>query len=453
MFSVFRNAYQSRVFIPLLVFSSISTVFVVFVVQKYSNFGFNSKDLGIFVEIVRNWSTGAGPVSSLEGINHFQLHFSPILGVLVPLWSVWPDARMLLVAQALLVASAAIPLSLFAEKSLGRGAAIGFSAAFALSFGVSSAINYDFHEVAFAVPIIAWSLYAFAEKHYVWSAVIALLLCLVKEDFGIIYVFPLGILIFFAQKRLLGMITAASGIAIGLLTIFVVIPAFNGGGDYAFTSGLGLASLQKELDVKAATVVATFMITCFIAVRTRLVILVLLPLLERFAGSNGLWWGTGLHYSLTLMIIVVFITVIYLSEQSAAPEDQRRQTRWVAWTSVGVTFLMWLSFPMADIARPGFWNASSQPVNVSREAAVQFIPAGEKVAATNLIGARLAQTSDVVLLTGGSGSEANAKWVVLDSNGDWLMSGSEAKRRLAELKSSGFVNELFSENGVYVLAK
>ena len=85
-------------------------------------------DVGNLVQAV--WSTAHGDVLSVTGLTGRQIsrlgaHFDPIVVLFAPLWWVWPDASMLLVAQALAVATGRDPrLPPGAQASplrLGRG--------------------------------------------------------------------------------------------------------------------------------------------------------------------------------------------------------------------------------------------------------------------------------------------------------------------------------------------
>ena len=78
-------------------------------------------DVGNLVQAV--WSTAHGDVLSVTGLTGRQIsrlgaHFDPIVVLFAPLWWVWPDASMLLVAQALAVATGAIPVYLLARRHL-----------------------------------------------------------------------------------------------------------------------------------------------------------------------------------------------------------------------------------------------------------------------------------------------------------------------------------------------
>ena len=79
-------------------------------------------DLGNMTQAV--WSTAHGDLLSVTDVHGEQIsrlgsHFDPILALLAPLWWLWPDPELLLVVQAVAVASGALPVFWLARKHLG----------------------------------------------------------------------------------------------------------------------------------------------------------------------------------------------------------------------------------------------------------------------------------------------------------------------------------------------
>src|ERR1039457_3481171 len=95
-----------------------------------------------------------------------------------------PRPAALLVVQALLTAVSVVPVSRAAAARLGTGAGRLIGAAYGLSWGLQQMIYFDFHEIAFAVPLLACSLSALLRGKVRAAAVWALPLVFVKEDQG-----------------------------------------------------------------------------------------------------------------------------------------------------------------------------------------------------------------------------------------------------------------------------
>ena len=69
------------------------------------------------------WSTAHGDFLSVTDVHGEQIsrlgsHFDPILALLAPLWWLWPDPELLLVVQAVAVASGALPVFWLARKHI-----------------------------------------------------------------------------------------------------------------------------------------------------------------------------------------------------------------------------------------------------------------------------------------------------------------------------------------------
>jgi uncharacterized membrane protein len=155
-------------------------------VFKYLRLDPGSWDLGIFTEYVKQLAHARAPVVSIRGAGFNLLgdHFQPIVALLVPFFRVFPTAETLLVAQALLTAASVIPVCRAAQELLGTWASRGIGVAYAFSWGLQQMVNFDFHEIAFAVPLLAFSLSALVRRR-LWPAVAwALPLVFVKEDQG-----------------------------------------------------------------------------------------------------------------------------------------------------------------------------------------------------------------------------------------------------------------------------
>jgi uncharacterized membrane protein len=155
-------------------------------VFKYLRLDPGSWDLGIFTEYVKQLAHARAPVVSIRGAGFNLLgdHFQPIVGLLAPFFRVFPTAETLLVAQALLTAASVIPVCRAAQELLGTWASRGIGVAYAFSWGLQQMVNFDFHEIAFAVPLLAFSLSALVRRR-LWPAVAwALPLVFVKEDQG-----------------------------------------------------------------------------------------------------------------------------------------------------------------------------------------------------------------------------------------------------------------------------
>lgn len=152
-------------------------------------------DLGIFDQAVRAYSRFQAPLVPLKG-PHYNLlgdHFHPVIAVLAPLYWLWDDPRTLLLAQAALFAASVVIVHRFARRRTSARWSTVLAAGYALGWPLQAAADFDVHEVAFAVPLLAWAIDALDRRADRALLVAGLVLLLVREDMGAVVVL-LGLL-------------------------------------------------------------------------------------------------------------------------------------------------------------------------------------------------------------------------------------------------------------------
>lgn len=160
-----------------------------FSLVRHGHFESGGYDLGLFDQAIWHYSRFEAPVSTiyLAGpANVLSDHFSPILVVLVPFYWLWDNIDVLLIAQALLLAFAAVPIWLFVRRRLGVVPAYCFAGAYLAYWGILQTVAFDFHEVAFAVPLIAFAILFADQERWRWFFGCVFVLLLVKEDLAIL---------------------------------------------------------------------------------------------------------------------------------------------------------------------------------------------------------------------------------------------------------------------------
>jgi uncharacterized membrane protein len=436
-------------------------VYGVFAVQRHALFRSGAYDLGIFGQSVRSYASGQLPMSTIRsdsappgpwgrGFPLLGDHFSPIVGVLGPLYRLWPHIELLLIAQ-----SALVGLSVFI---VARRAAPHWwiPGAYAMSWGLQQLVNFDFHEAAFAVPLIALALDAYLAKRWVACALWASSLLLVKEDAGLtIAVF--GLLLWRHDRRIGGALCVAGPVATALL-VLVVIPHFNPQHVYPYLQSSGRQSTgSSPLSqpwliplhlvwplVKVKTLALLLAPTAFLALRSPLILVGVPTLLLRFVSGNHMYWDTGYHYSAVLMPIVFFALIDALRRRP--PDPQRARWIPVAVTAAAVAIVP-LS-PLRTVFDPAFWHDG--PRTASARQAVATVPNGARVAASGPLAPHLTDTTSVYLATDTVFAHAQFDWIVLDTAADdWL---SHSATILGQAQSAGF-RQVFNASGYVVLRR
>ena len=125
----------------------------------------SSWDLAIYTEYVRQSASLHTPVADVRtaGFNLLGDHFQPIVMVIAPLFRVFPSPATLVAMQALLAALSVFGVSQAAREKFGgsgTGPSRAIAVAYGFSWGLQQMANFDFHEIAFAVPLLAFSLSA-----------------------------------------------------------------------------------------------------------------------------------------------------------------------------------------------------------------------------------------------------------------------------------------------------
>ena len=335
----------------------------------------SSWDLAVYTEYVKQSAGLHAPVADVRtaGFNLLGDHFQPIVMVIAPLFRVFPSPATLVAVQALLAALSVFAVSQAAREKFGVGPSRAIAVAYGFSWGLQQMANFDFHEIAFAVPLLAFSLSALVRgriKAAVWWA---LPLVFVKEDQGFT-VAAIGLYLAIAGVRAAarqpagpdpladqatpghpvnpaaaedpatlatpehagitsadpdgrrrikaGQVLLVWGFAWSFLAIGVIIPHFNPVHQYDYWSDGGILAPGGHPTVtgligqffhawpdKLQTIVILLLPTAFIALRSPLVLIAGPSLLLRFLSTNSSFWGTYWHYNVTVMPII-FIAAI-----------------------------------------------------------------------------------------------------------------------------------------------
>ncbi|MFD7322374.1 DUF2079 domain-containing protein [Streptomyces sp. NPDC059875] len=413
-------------------------------------------DLGIFEQAVRAYAELRAPVVPLRGedFNLLGDHFHPLLALLAPLYRIWPSATCLLVAQSALLALAVVPLARWAQRVLGTWAAHAVAAAYGLSWGIASAAVFDFHEIALAVPLLAFSLEALGRRRWGAAVAWAVPMLFVKEDLGLT-VAAIGVYIAVRGPRRLGLVTAVGGLLGSLLAVKVLLPAVNPVGEYVYgahlpdTEGSLLATLAMlpidalQPEVKAVTLVLIFAPSALLALRSPLALIAVPTLAWRLLSMSSTHWGTAFHYSAILMPVVFAGLIDALSVWRHEPYPLRvRQLRASLATVLAVTAVLVPAFPLAQVAAVSTWR--TDPHVETARALLARIPDGATVAASNRLVPQLTSRCTVVVfptypVDGKPGSsplsfipQPTAEWIVHDrvAPQGWLVSQGHWPYRL-----------------------
>ena len=373
----------------LLLAAAVMALYTYYSLQQVKHWITPSWDLAIFTQMAQAYSHFSVPIVPIKGpdFNLWGDHFHPILVLLGPVYALFPSPTTLLVVQNALVAFASFAIVRFTQRAFAlaqktegaqksepaqnaqsaklQGVISTFTglllgAGFALSFGVQQAIAAQFHEVAFAVPLLAMSLGYLVlasrvsgterARYLAYACWWALPIAFVKEDMGIT-VAAIGLIIFIrtgwlstAVDILMPRLSAGTpapmrirvhqlysswartpavaestmvmiwGVFWSAVAIYVILPYFNSGGnfDYAdkvnFSAALGdpFGSALQMLsnNTKLATLGLLLITGAVLWVISPLAAIALPTLAWRLLSTMESYWASTWHYSLVLMPVV-----------------------------------------------------------------------------------------------------------------------------------------------------
>ncbi len=413
--------------------AAIAAVYTVFEVEEQRHFRTAGYDLGIFAQAIHGYAHFHAPVSLMKGIHNgfgpnFSIlgdHFSPILAVLGPVYALFPHATTLLVVQGLLLAASVPFVWLFARRKLGRLPAYLLAAAYGLSWGLQAAMAADFHEIAFAVPLLAIAIERLDAGRLRSAIVAALLLLLVKEDFGVVVaMFALVVGIRTRRWRVAGLL-ALAGIATTLIASRLLIPLAGGRSGYYwdYYAALGANPVDAGWHVvrhpfstwtyafsphaKITLVRWLFAPLGFLSFGSWYVLLALPLLAERLLSDNPNHWTLTHQYSAPFAPILTLAAIdavgkLVRAAGWARPVVGRSHRRAAAWprpnaaAGVGLVFAagalgvaVWASgrMPFHQLIQRSEYQTSGYLR--AQQAAVAAVPSGATVEASNSLAPHL----------------------------------------------------------------
>ncbi len=448
---------RARRSIPYLLCVAFFAIFAIVSVNRHRQLRTTGFDLGIFEQAIRSYANLNLPVSELKGRGYNLLgdHFHPILALLAPFYRVFPSPITLLVAQALLIAISVIPISQLAISRFGPWLGASVGAAYGLSWGLQHTIGFDFHEICFAVPLVAFSLVRLAERRWVAAVAFAAPLVLVKEDLPLT-IAAIGVYLFLVGQRRLGAAVTAAGASAAALIVLEVIPAFNisGHNDYlptvTPTTEDPFSRLFASADLKALTIVALLVPTAMLALRSPLLLIAVPTLLWRFWSTTSNYWVPHFHYDAILMPIV-FVSFLDALDRLAPRFTGRLRLagKAVIVGSLAIAVLWTGRLPVAELVKPQAWQISPRVAAIDQLLA--RIPNNAIVAAPNDLAPQLTHRTTVYLFPSYPDQNVQCDWVLIDEKAKMQLPADHRSSRVTELTTTGGYRQVASAQHVLLL--
>ncbi|NNF69955.1 MAG: DUF2079 domain-containing protein, partial [Acidimicrobiia bacterium] len=212
-------------------------IFTRLAIGLHNRFLTHTFDLGIFDQGLWLMSRFEAPFVTLRGLNLFADHSSYVMVLLVPLYWIWPDIRVLMVFTVFVVAAGA-PLTYYLGRALGLRPML--SAAVAVSYLLHPATQWlvwdNFHPEIIALPVMIGMTLAFVRGRPGWGLALGLLALTVKEDAALVVV-PLALACGWLSRRWRPALSlAAIGIVVFIVQFAVLLPTLSPTGETAYSS-------------------------------------------------------------------------------------------------------------------------------------------------------------------------------------------------------------------------
>lgn len=439
---------------------------------RFSRFQSAGYDLGIFDQVVRQYSAFMPPFSEIKGLgyNIFGDHFHPIIASLAPLYWIWNDPRMLGIALALLMAASVYPVYLFSRARLGHWPAYLVTAGYIFWWPIQGLVDFDFHEIAFGVPLVAWIIYALDRRRYIAVTVLSVVLLGVREDMGFV-VMAVALVLLLRRRWKLAIALFLLGMTTYLVVTGKVIPHFNLSGNFGYWvySGLGptmgaaiifivtnplkTLAILFDHDTKEVLWASLFLPLGLLPLGSVYVFLAAPILLSRLLSDRPGTWTTGFQYNAILAPVLVMAAVDVLSKLMNRFPKLRPARCWApgffAVTVAGGIAFVPAVFPLNKLVTGEDFTYTAHMA--AQQRIVNMIPSGVCVEADDRLVPHLTNRIVVGLV----GRQVDyASWAVIDFNQDNTGGGGDGNftplTGLRFKQTHGFT-EVYREDNIILL--
>jgi uncharacterized membrane protein len=454
--------------------------FAALAVLQHRAFWTGRFDVGNLVQAV--WSTADGDLLSVTGLTGRQIsrlgaHFDPIVAAFAPLWWLWPDPSLVLVSQALAVATGAIPVYLLGRRHLESDwAAAGFALAYLLHPATQWLVLDDFHPVALATPLLLWGFWFLDTDRLVPFAATAAAACLTKEQIGLV-VAAMGL--WYAlrpHRRRPGLAIAGVGTLASLLAVTVVVPHFAPGGGspfagrYVDVGGSPGGIVETAVTDPGALIAAATEGRDASYLGDLLLPLLGLPLLAPLAALTAApelllnllsdtRTQTSIHFHYTAgaipgLMVAAVLGAARLRRRFAWARRPEGRAVVVSTLMAGVVLgplPLWAHVPLGSDLGAREHAVGSHAAAAGR--ALELVPDGAAVSASNTLGAHLSERRRIFSFP----VLGEADWVVVDrtrpSHRDEAVAPQKFAASLARIEATGEFETVFDEDGILVLRR
>jgi len=398
---------------------------------------------------------------------------------------VWPSPVMLLVLQAVIVATGAWPayrLGTRITRDPRAGALL--AGAYLLYPALGFLVLNEFHPVALATPLLLWSFLSIEEGRWLWALPFLMLAAACKETVPLV-IGAMGVYFAIRKRSWRPLILTAVAAAYFVVAVWAIIPHFNGDqsafiaryGDY----GRGAGEVVKTAATHPGQTVADLAALPnleywlkllwplgFTSLLSPLTLLIAAPeLLLNALSATTFQRRIEFHYTaleIPFLFAAAVLGVMRLwrwlgggfrrAEKAMGGQRVRRETLalLVLLAALAGNFLMGpLPFSLPGAAYDGRDYARTAHA-VALDEAVAMIPEGAKVSANNNAGAQLAARRVAFVFP----YFAGADWVLVDEKHPFFYDKEDERMHqlaLGKLVLDNRFVSVYAKDGVYVFKR
>lgn len=466
----------------LLLSCGYALFFGLYTLGKHLCFHSYALDLGWENQVLYTLLRSGSPrVTMFITMNPFANHLWAAYYLLVPLYAIHPDPATLLLLQAVLLASGAVPLFLIARRRLGKPwlgvlIALGY-----LLYPALHGLNtYDFHGIVLLIPVVCFLLYFLETGRMKLFWVFLVLALLVREDASI-SLLGVGLYLWLGlNRRREGLLSMAACVGYFLLSA-AVMTALGGSPNLENYWDLGLPERQNFVGV-ALTLLTNpwyaFKLVFFNADKWIFLLQILVPVLflPLFSGrrlvllipglaiillsGNDAQYSIGYQYSAHIIPAVFFLSICGLERLGL--RWTKMAPRIAPWALLLAALLMNYEYGLVFSKRfPGFFELSQR--ERTAYSLFQLVPPDASVATISRLYPHLSSRREIYLL---EHRRSQTEFILIDlyppepavdsyeaSYRGHALSTFEVKNAALEILSSDDFGVLRYENGFLLLRR
>lgn len=455
---------------------------------RFDNFYTGRFDLGNMVQAV--WNTTHGRVltvtnpQSTENLSRLAFHGDFFLIFLTPFYLIWPNPKVLLFTQTVILALGAVFVYKLSKHILhNKPISLAFAGSFLLNPSVQRSNLYDFHAVVLATTFLLAIFYFMKQKRYGWFLLFAFLAGSTKEQvWAILGLYGLFIVIralytrraagaIFANRLnkeiIFGAVFACVSFALFYLFFSVIIPGFQGKQHFAaayFTDyGNSPNTIVRGILSSPSEIVSTlteasrraylrqlFLPVGYLSVFSPLYLIFAFPdLIINLLSSNANFHQIYYQYTATITPFI-FIAAIYGVRLLRYFIPRLSFSYFIILLTLTTFYSAYLygPLPLAKEANISMYTPRSQSDIITKY--LKTIPGNATVSASNQLGSHLSERETIYTLPLGINKAEYVLFLLSDTT---AMPTIQANRDLSDIMANNPDHILLFREGDFIVFK